>query len=182
MWITAKTCQDVKKQIYSVAFQYFHSNTSLLLSKNYQIKMSQLLNPQQRKFVCKTYHWSHNLTIQASLLFCPTFCSHIVCIQRQCPHSWRISQVSQQIKYGAIGCCTLFSFPSVYWDVRGSWPQLEDECCCTPLLCHGVQEGSKWHWETLRLSQMGSLQPCVTLYVQNRLNFKVACCKYSQEI
>lgn len=100
-------------------------------------------------------------------------------LQPYCLHSKAVPtqledkpSLSLQIEYSASGCCTLFSFPSVCWGVRGSWPQLEDELCCTTPLCHGVQEGSKWHWETLRLAQMGSLQPAVTLCARNSLNLK----------
>lgn len=118
-------------------------------------------------------------------LFLPALHSAAIlfAFKRQCPHSWRISQVSLQIKYSAIGCATLFSFPSACQGVRGFWPQLEDEWCCTTLLCHGVQEGSKWHWVALSLSQMGSLQPFVTLPSKNLAwIFEVVWQKYSQEI
>lgn len=125
---------------------------------------SHRLNPLRTKFNPRR---SQPQPHHGASFSCPTFRSFIVCIQRQC-HSWRISQVSQQMKYSTIGCCTLFSFPSVCRGVRGSWPQLEDELSCTTPLCHGVQEGSKWHWETPRLRQMGSLQPRVTLHVQKQ--------------
>lgn len=77
----SRSFEVVKNWIYPVAFQQFLSNPSLLVCKYYKIKMSQLLNPQQRKSVCK------NLSLEPQLNHASLFSLLPYILQPYCLHS-----------------------------------------------------------------------------------------------
>lgn len=144
-----------------------------------RLETSKLLNPQQGKFVDSFF--SHNLAVQAAFLACPTFCSHIVCIQKAVPTqledkpSLSADKVQCQwlphplfISLCLLGCQRLLA-------TAGRWIVLHHSTFswCT-----------KWHWETLRLSQTDLSSSALCNPVRNTkvCVFEDVSYKHSQEV